>query len=111
MKEGLLICASIISVITLIGYYSKYRISYRKIIVELTTLEIMDEILHFSPAIPESDWNLFISEKFDKIDYNDASEMISALINQKSLPMVIAFFALYYKVKKAVTKLLFQELT
>jgi hypothetical protein len=100
MKEVILICVSIISVVSLIGAYNIYKVLNKKELVKKTTNEIVEEILHFDPAIPESEWCSSISDKFDKINYNEIKEMLMVLMEHKNEPLLMAFFALYYKVKK-----------
>jgi hypothetical protein len=96
-------CLAIITIISgfhLLSVYDKYRLPFRKNMVKTTVYEILDEILHFDPALPESEWSLFISEQFDKINFNETKEVISVLFQHTTVPMTIAFFALYYQTKE-----------
>jgi hypothetical protein len=61
------------------------------------TYEILDQILHYDPNLTENSWNKLLLRQYDKIDRDQSGAMMSILRDHTSLPMVIAFFALYHK--------------
>jgi hypothetical protein len=83
-------------------FYCKFDfIPSQKKFVKSTVNEIIDQILHFNPKIPESEWEEIMSRNFKAIFENLSAvheEVALELFENRSLPMAIAFFALYRKV-------------
>jgi hypothetical protein len=91
----------IVIIINFVVFFLLFQLTLpRKDLVRNTVYEILDEILHFDPNFPESEWNSFILEKFDKIKYIETEEMISVLFEHKNAPRIIAFFALSFQTGK-----------
>lgn len=99
-----ILVVSVVSFISLFGAYEKYQLQFRRRLVQATTFDIIDEILHYNPAIPEPDWINFMTEQFAQLVRNEPEEIWPILIDNTSVPMCMAFFALYYNLTRGDPK-------
>jgi hypothetical protein len=100
----ILLFISAFAIITLLLalYLDHHWLPSKRTFVRKTTFEVLDEILHYNPIIPESEWEKAMLEKFNSIYFSNLpalqEEVTAVLFEHTNLPMAIAFFALYHKI-------------
>lgn len=94
-----------IFLIIFIQVYVRHTPSFQRKLVTSTTHKILDQILHFDPAISELAWNSSIANDFLCLTHKDADVIVPILFEETKLPLRVAFFALYFKLKHLDTDL------
>jgi hypothetical protein len=103
MNEELALFMAFFTIFTLllIIFADYYCIPAQRKLAKAAINEVVDQILNYNPAIPETDWDKVISKKFDLI-FNHLhavhEDVALELFENRSMPMAIGFFALYHKV-------------